>query len=186
AATTPQEGVMAASKHNPNRRALDAVARRARQNALVLVETREVRLPATGERITLFRAVSKADANGPSFITAFDAAGAELPAEGLPEVRAADAPVIFGAGSTAPGAAAPPVGVTINPTQNVFTLNSRETVSESIIVTIPKNAATKKADVYSLADNTGSMGSIINAVKAGAGTILSSLPAGIDFAVGVG
>jgi hypothetical protein len=171
-----------------NTRVLDILAKRTREKDLTIVDTREVTLAGTGERVKLFRAVTKGDANGPRFTVGFDEAGAELePARIEAASAAADAHFEAGAGTASATPAAPaPVAVTINPRENVFTLNEGETVSESIIVTIPKDAGVKKADIYFLADNTGSMGSFINAVKAGAGTILGSLPAGIDFAVGVG
>ncbi|HET8796270.1 MAG TPA: vWA domain-containing protein, partial [Thermoanaerobaculia bacterium] len=147
----------------------------------MIVDQRDVDLPGSGERIELVRAASSDDPNGPQFTVAFDAAGGEIEATRLEAIGR----VAFESGATAPVVAAP-AAVTINPTTNAFTLEDGETVSESIIVTIPANSGVRKADVYFLADNTGSMGSFINAVKSGASTILSSLPAGIDFAVGVG
>jgi len=173
---------MATKKDDTNvTRALDALAKRTRAKNLSIVDTRELTIPGSGESVTLFRGAAKDDPNGPHFTVAFDATGAELDESRLAVVFSAGT-----AGTTTAPDGAPAAPVTINPKQNVFTLNDGESVSESIIVTIPPDAGVKKADVYFLADNTGSMGSFINAVKSGAATILSSLPAGIDFAVGVG
>src|SRR5205823_3556385 len=65
--------------------------------------------------------------------------------------------------------------------------NPGDTLDETITVTIPKNAGPVKADVYFLADTTGSMGGIIAAVKAGANGILTAPAfAGMDIVFGVG
>ena len=54
-------------------------------------------------------------------------------------------------------------------------------------MTIPKNAGPAKADVYFLADTTGSMGSILNAVQAGANNVLAALGGlPVDMVFGVG
>lgn len=74
--------------------------------------------------------------------------------------------VVFDAKGTAP--------VTIQPETNVLTLNPGETLDETITVTIPANAAPSKADVYFLADTTGSMSGVLAAVQAGATNILAA------------
>ncbi|MEM8823184.1 MAG: vWA domain-containing protein [Pseudomonadota bacterium] len=61
-----------------------------------------------------------------------------------------------------------------------------ETETEVVTVTIPARAGVSKADVYMLADTTGSMDPVIAAVQAGANAILGGVPGGIDFAFGVG
>jgi hypothetical protein len=165
-----------------NVRALDALTKRTRAKNLQILDAREVTLPGSGERVRLFRASSKDEPNGPQVMVGFDAAGAEIDDSRLAAAGEASFPV----GSSAPAGDVSSAPITINPKQNVFTLSEGETISESIIVTVPPSAGVKKADVYFLADNTGSMNSFINAVKTGASTILSSLPSGIDFAVGVG
>ena len=75
---------------------------------------------------------------------------------------------------------------TINPTTNnlVLALGTEET--EVVTVTIPKQVGVNKADVYLLADTTGSMGSIVEAVKAGANEIIGRSFEGVDVAFGVG
>jgi hypothetical protein len=77
--------------------------------------------------------------------------------------------------------------VTIDPTTNDFALELCSTWTEHITVTVPVSGATPKADVYLLSDTTGSMGSVIDAVKAGVGTIVGNPAlAGFDVAYGVG
>ena len=77
--------------------------------------------------------------------------------------------------------------VTIDPRTNDWSLSECETAVETITVTIPPTGAAAKADVYLLADTTGSMGGIIAAVQAGASAILGHPGlAGFDVAWGVG
>jgi hypothetical protein len=77
--------------------------------------------------------------------------------------------------------------VTIDPTSNDFALEKCATWTEHITVTVPVSGATPKADVYLLSDTTGSMGSVIDAVKAGVGAIVGNPGlAGFDVAYGVG
>ncbi len=77
--------------------------------------------------------------------------------------------------------------VTIDPTRNDWRLDQCDRYTETITVTVPPNGATPKADVYLLADTTGSMSSVIEAVKAGAGAILGDPAlAAFDVAWGVG
>ncbi len=75
--------------------------------------------------------------------------------------------------------------VRINPISNNWTLPKCATEHETVVVTIPKSGANPKADVYLLADTTGSMAPVIDAVKAGSTTIIGSFP-GVDVAWGVG
>lgn len=80
-------------------------------------------------------------------------------------------------------------GVTIDPTVNNFALAQGETWNETITVTVPAGVGASKADVYLLADTTGSMGGPIASVKAGASDIVNGLVAelpGVDLAFGVG
>ncbi len=57
---------------------------------------------------------------------------------------------------------------------------------EVITVTIPPATGVNKADVYLLADTTGSMGSIVRRLKAEANTIIGAPFTGVDIAFGVG
>lgn len=78
------------------------------------------------------------------------------------------------------------VKVTVDPEVNNLRLGECDTVTEEITVTIPASAAVAPADIYFLADNTGSMATVIAAVQAGASAILGplgSLP-GLQFGVG--
>lgn len=78
-------------------------------------------------------------------------------------------------------------GIKIDPPRNDLRLGECDKFTETIKVTLSKSAAVAKADVYFLADVTGSMGTILSAVQGGAGTILASLKAlGIDMQWGVG
>ncbi|MGG5258426.1 hypothetical protein [Phycicoccus avicenniae] len=77
--------------------------------------------------------------------------------------------------------------VRIEPARNDWRLDRCERHRETITVTVPPNGTTPKADVYLLADTTGSMGPVIEAVKAGAGAILGDPAlAAFDVAWGVG
>lgn len=82
--------------------------------------------------------------------------------------------------------ATPAAAATIDPTSNDLVLELGEVEEEIVTVTIPAMAGVSKADVYLLADTTGSMSSVIDAVQAGANAILGGVPAGVDFAFGVG
>jgi hypothetical protein len=82
--------------------------------------------------------------------------------------------------------APPGVGATIDPTTNDLVLELGDTEEEVVTVTIPPNAGVSKADVYLLADTTGSMTSILAAVKAGADAIQGADYGPIDIAFGVG
>lgn len=174
---------MAKTKSDPeNNRVLEALSKKSGARDPAIVDVRVTRLPG-GEQVKIYRAVSKSEPNGRQYLVGFDAEGVELEGEKLSAARAALEPrSTIGIAGTASAAPA----VTINPKENVFTLAEGETIQESIVVNIPADAGVKKADIYFLADNTGSMNDYIAAVSAGASTILSSLPTGIDFAVGVG
>ncbi len=82
-------------------------------------------------------------------------------------------------------AVTPAPSVTIDPPVNSLTLSECVTEEETVTVNVPAGVA--KADVYLLADTTGSMGSIIGAVQAGIHTIVND-PAfsGLDVAWGAG
>ena len=82
-------------------------------------------------------------------------------------------------------AVTPAPSVTIDPPVNNLTLSECVTEEETVTVNVPAGVA--KADVYLLADTTGSMGSIIGAVQAGIHTIVND-PAfsGLDVAWGAG
>jgi hypothetical protein len=77
--------------------------------------------------------------------------------------------------------------VTIDPPRNDWTLNKCDRATETITVTVPPTGVAAKADVYLLADTTGSMQPVLDAVIAGSEAILSHPGlAGFDVAWGVG
>jgi hypothetical protein len=77
--------------------------------------------------------------------------------------------------------------VVIDPTSNDLVLPECSTERETITVTVPKSGAASKADVYVLADTTGSMGSIIGAVQAGITAVVNDPAfATLDVAWGAG
>lgn len=77
--------------------------------------------------------------------------------------------------------------VTINPRRNSWRLDQCDRRTETITVTVPPTGTAPKADVYLLADTTGSMVPVIDAVKAGVGAILGDPAlAAFDVAWGVG
>ncbi len=154
------------------------------KDALV-VDRAEAIDPKSGKPIHLFKVVSSAKANGPTYAVILNDRGRALKAtrtlESLFDRRVLKTGTVGGRGP-----AAAPV-ITIQPDTNTFTLNPGETIDETITVTIPKNAGPAKADIYFLADTTGSMASILNAVQAGANNVLSALAGlGVDMAFGVG
>ena len=80
----------------------------------------------------------------------------------------------------------------ISPSSFEATIAVGETVTIEKTVTTDPGLALSKVDVYFLADNTGSMGGIINSVKSNATTILNAISggdarfSGIDVNFGVG
>jgi hypothetical protein len=76
--------------------------------------------------------------------------------------------------------------VTVDPAVNNLRLGECDTLRETITVTIPPEAGVVPADIYFLSDNTGSMGSTIAAVQAGASAIFAALSSnpGLQFGVG--
>jgi hypothetical protein len=149
-----------------------------------LVSAAEARLPS-GEVVRVVNAVS---ANKPNVVvrTTFNDAG-EM--RSVAEVERLAGRKIFVPDFT-PGFDRPPTPkapVTIEPMLNDWRLYQCQRIRETITVTIPPTGAVARADVYLLADTTGSMGSIIDAVKAGASAILNHPGlTGFDVAWGVG
>ncbi|MBU9944786.1 MAG: hypothetical protein KTQ12_09155, partial [Dermatophilaceae bacterium] len=131
----------------------------------------EAELPG-GERLVAYHAVS---AEKPNAVVAVVAAadGTITPRADFtaalghdPFIPHFDPPVL----GTVPPRRRP---VTINPRRNDWRLDQCDRRSEKITVTIPPTGTAPKADVYLLADTTGSMAPVIDAVKAGADAILS-------------
>jgi hypothetical protein len=163
------------------------------------------RLPSTGAVIYRINAVLKDQPNGAIFSVVIDDQGKPVdlkslassekvelfppfPRGGTADKSGAGAPL---GAAAAPGAVLddinPPVRTTsfgavaaltspviINPSVNDLHLNPGQVFTEDIHVTTPATAD-PMFDVYFLADTTGSMGSIIASVKAGASNILTTL-----------
>ena len=70
-------------------------------------------------------------------------------------------------GRPVPAGVVTDVKVTINPEVNDLRLGECDTFREKLTVTIPASAAVAPADIYFLADNTGSMGPVITQVQNG-------------------
>ncbi len=80
-------------------------------------------------------------------------------------------------------------GITIDPDENTLTLHEGEVFEETLTVTVPAEAAVSKADVYFMADTTGSMGGAIGEAQAGASALLAALKVDLpdtDLYFGVG
>ncbi len=138
--------------------------------------------PTTGKAVYRFKVASTLKPNGPAHAVFVDERGEHL--EATHELAA-----LFDRRAVATDRAPvnPPGPVTIQPDTNVLTLHPGDTFNEIITVTIPKNAAPTKADIYFLADTTGSMSGVIGDVQAGANNMLNALNAlGADLMYGVG
>jgi hypothetical protein len=159
------------------------------------------RVPSTGAVIYQVDAVPKDEPNGPIFSVVIDDQGKNVDLKALSrsekvdffpafprlakEDKGVDAAKV-GEGTarladinpavvtTSFAAAALTAPVTISPSVNDLHLNPGEVFSEDIHVTTPA-LPDPLFDVYFLADTTGSMGTILNAVKAGAANILNTL-----------
>src|SRR3984893_8005086 len=163
-------------------RAAALVARAYNFEEPLVVDQAEALDPVSGRPIYLFKVVRSGSANGPTHAVILDERGEEVEAARNLELLF-NRTVLTSAGTPGPVAAS----VTIQPDTNILTLNPGNTVDETITVKIPKNAGAAKADVYFLADTTASMTGIINAVQAGANTVLTALNGlGIDLVFGVG
>jgi hypothetical protein len=165
------------------------------------------RVPSTGAVIYRVSAVPKDQPNGPILSVTIDDQGKlvdtktlaasekvelfpAIPRAGVealnpvPKVRVA--PIIESAAAGVGAAAGATVAVTINPAVNDLKLMAGQVFTEDIHVIVPP-APDPLFDVYFLADTTGSMGSIITAVKAGATNIMTQLDALFpNMAFGVG
>jgi hypothetical protein len=151
---------------------------------LSVLSTTSVRHPDTGAELTAAVVVDAAQPNAAAQFVVVDDDGepvnlGELRRAGLdpfapPEYRVSAATT---SGHT----------VTIDPPRDDLTLSECDIVSEKITVMVPPSGVVSRADVYFLADTTGSMEPVLSAVRSGASTILSALLGlGIDIAFGVG
>ncbi len=150
-----------------------------------LVAASETRLP-TGELARLISAADPEKPNSAAAVTVTES-GVMRPLAALERMFPGGRLFIpdFPATHDVPTPVKEPI--TIDPTTNDWRLNRCDRVTEKITVTVPKSSAPPKADVYLLADTTGSMGSVLASVAAGASAILNNPAlAGFDVAWGVG
>ena len=139
-----------------------------------------------GRVLHRFITFDRADPNGPRHVAIVDDDGKEVSADKLSDsVKAALGEPVIGTPVVRP-IAPPGAGATIDPTSNDLVLELGDTEEEIVTVTIPPNAGVAKADVYLLADTTGSMDPILAAVQAGANSIVGDDFGTIDIAFGVG
>ncbi|MEM7045690.1 MAG: hypothetical protein AAF543_23000, partial [Pseudomonadota bacterium] len=147
---------------------------------------RSARLP-DGRAVHRFVTASRKDPNGPAHSVVLGDDGKEVDAASLPS-DIADALGVTRVRPAAPGSAmlaSKAASASIDPRSNDLVLELGDTETEIVTVTIPPRAGVSKADVYLLADNTGSMGPVLDAVKAGASDILNAITS-LDIAFGVG
>jgi hypothetical protein len=145
-----------------------------------IISTETDRHPADGRPIHCFLAVTLEEPNAPPVGVILDDAGnvIELGVERRRLFRSHIEPV--------PHHVTSAKAVTVDPPANNLRLGECDTLRETITVTIPPEAGVVPADIYFLADNTGSMGSTIMAVQTGASAILGPLSSnpGLQFGVG--
>ena len=141
------------------------------------------RLPS-GEEVRQVNAAVRGEPNRAASVVV-DASGEAQPLRRLE--------ALYGRGFLAPGVVSerptltPTPPVTIDPPTNEWTLPECVTEDETVTVFVPESGVPPKADVYLLADTTGSMGPIIGAVQGGINTVVNDPAfAGFDVAWGVG
>jgi hypothetical protein len=168
--------------HSLSSRAAELAAKTCNVHEPLVLDTAEAHHPKSGKPVHRFKVAPASKANGPATILFLDDKGDTLePTHELASLFDRHALTIAGA------PASPAAPVTIQPDTNVLTLHPGDVFSETITVTIPRNAGPAKADIYFLADTTGSMASILNAVQVGANSILAALNGlGADLVFGVG
>jgi len=174
-------------------KALRQLAARSGMTDLAIVYVATDVVPSSKLRIYQFFAASKARPNEPRYVIVLDAQGEEID---LDRLRNQEGVELFAPRDTevkriaerGSGLGAAEPAVTISPTENDLTLSPGDTHGPEVItVFIPRNAASPKVDVYFLADTTGSMSPILEALKASARDILAALTLRVgDVAFGVG
>lgn len=165
--------------------ALKTLAAKAEIREPMLRDVAEDVLATTGKPVFRFTATAADKPNDPGVSVVLDDAGTVVDTSGL---RAASGRALFRPKlPDIPFEALEPRRIKLDPSRNDLRLGECDRFAETITVTIPKSSAVSKADIFFLADTTGSMGSILAAVKAGAANILNALGAlGLDLAYGVG
>jgi hypothetical protein len=177
---------------NPSTGGLSEAEAAARKHLAKELETKDIEvtgreiavIPDTGEQLLRLTAAAPGEANTPRHVVV-DSRGKVRDLEEL-ETSAGRRLFVPDIGPVGPPIELP-ARVTIDPSVNDLVLERCRRESERLTVTIPESGATPKADVYLLADTTGSMSPVIEAVKAGIGAIVGNPAlAGFDVAYGVG
>lgn len=152
-----------------------------------VVESLQGVLRTTKQTVNQFRVASFSNANGPHHVMVLDEHGREVKLDKSRkgddvDFPSATVPLEPGASGAKPAAA-----ISIDPAENHLVLNKGDTLDETITVTIPPKATVPRADIYFLADTTGSMGGTLAAVQADANNLLATLNGlGLDLMYGVG
>ncbi len=174
---------MTSSEGDRGDAARQALAELLGSNEIDMVGETTGRLPS-GEEVRQVSAAVRGEPNRAASVVV-DASGEAQPLRRLE--------ALYGRGFLASGAVrerpalAPMPPVTIDPPTNEWTLPECVTEDETVTVFVPKSTVAPKADVYLLADTTGSMGPIIGAVQGGIDTVVNDPAfAGFDVAWGVG
>lgn len=170
--------------------ALKIIALRDKVKNLMIVNSTKDVVPSTGLFIFRFYAVRKKHPNGPHYNAVLDDTGKVVDYKALSKREGKEffQPALLDAHTYAvspiPSTGGP---ITIDPSSNDLSLDHGDTLKETITVEVPRNHIVPKADIYFLADTTGSMEPIIAAVKSGISSILGSPSlSGIDIAFAVG
>jgi hypothetical protein len=181
----PREQEIAMAKKSVPEHAAAVATRVHKLKSPLIADHVEARDPKTGMALHQFKVVAAADPNGASYTVLLDDDGEAV--QSTPALETLFHRVDVTAAGAGPAPAMPAAPITIQPDVNILTLNPGDTLDETITVTVPKNAGPAMADVYFLADTTGSMGGILNAVQAGANNVLTALNGlGINMMFGVG
>ncbi|MEV6415090.1 hypothetical protein [Kribbella sp. NPDC051718] len=139
-----------------------------------------------GREVRLFHGSVPGEPNRTAQV-AVDESGAVHPRRRLEAVAGRDLFVSVAAPTAATATARTAEPVTVDPPTNDWRLPECVTERETVTIGIPASRVPPKADVYLLADTTGSMAGIIGAVQAGIGTIVNDPAfAGFDVAWGAG
>ncbi len=146
----------------------------------MVVDSADTLDPGTQHTIHRYDIIDRTDANGSLLTVLLDENGDTLEMT-VERQRAFNKAILHTIGFT------PLPAASIRPNANTLTLRPGQEFDETITVTIPKSAGSKVADVYFLADTTGSMLKVLASVQAGASNIFAALSGlGADIAFGVG
>lgn len=172
-------------------KALTLLSERDKAMDLFVVHVATDVVPSSKTRIFQFFAASKAAPNAPRHVIVLDEKGNHVDLAGLRKRENVN--LLGGRDVRVDRAGLRKLGsaeamVTISPAENDLTLSPGESHGPEVItVQVPKTTPSQKVDIYFLADTTGSMGAVLDEVKASLGAILSELDGlGLDFAFGAG